>query len=296
MADHYQLTVNLPFTGLGLSENSSQTTVGNNPGANVSMMESTLNILNSNFSSSTSNSILSSNTPSLSLNQDSHDIWKQLIPSAAALISNSATAAVSTVSSTLFPKEHHDYSESRNISALEIPPDENSSVFMEHHIASSSGSRLSSTLSVHSGSPNSVFINSISTIATSTGGYWDSVFNASEETVSPTTEDFDFDFTPEDELRVSLGVAILLCVAYGLVFLIGMIGNLFVLAVVFRTPRMRFVFAATYFFTSTPTNFFIANLAVADLLVVLFCLPATLCANIFSDTNAIDNPHNADLQ
>ncbi|CAL8142351.1 unnamed protein product [Orchesella dallaii] len=272
MTDHYQLTANLSFTGLRLAENISETEEASSPGVKVSTMDPTFSILNSSsFSSSsfsTSNSILSSDTPSLSSYQDSDDIWKHLIPSAAALISNSATAAVSTVSTSLFPTKQQ---ESFNISGLDIAPDESSSVFMDHNIASSSGSRLSSTLSVHSGAPSSVFINSISTIATSTGGYWDSVLNASEDTVSPTTEDFDFDFTPEDELRVSMGVAILLCVAYGLVFIIGMVGNLFVLAVVFRTPRMR-----------TPTNFFISNLAVADLLVVIFCLPATLNANIFS--------------
>lgn len=60
------------------------------------------------------------------------------------------------------------------------------------------------------------------------------------------------------------------CVAYLLVFAVGLIGNFFVIAVVFRSPRMR-----------TVTNFFIVNLAVADILVIVFCLPATLMSNIF---------------
>lgn len=60
------------------------------------------------------------------------------------------------------------------------------------------------------------------------------------------------------------------CVAYLLVFLVGMIGNCFVIAVVCRSPRMR-----------TVTNFFIVNLAIADILVIVFCLPATLMSNIF---------------
>ncbi|KAJ0178014.1 hypothetical protein K1T71_006887 [Dendrolimus kikuchii] len=60
------------------------------------------------------------------------------------------------------------------------------------------------------------------------------------------------------------------CAAYLLVFIVGLVGNCFVIAVVYRSPRMR-----------TVTNFFIVNLAVADILVIVFCLPATLMSNIF---------------
>lgn len=60
------------------------------------------------------------------------------------------------------------------------------------------------------------------------------------------------------------------CVAYVIVFLVGLIGNSFVIAVVLRSPKMR-----------TTTNFFIVNLAMADILVIVFCLPATLMSNIF---------------
>lgn len=60
------------------------------------------------------------------------------------------------------------------------------------------------------------------------------------------------------------------CVAYVIVFIVGLIGNSFVIAVVLRSPRMR-----------TVTNYFIVNLAVADILVIVFCLPATLMGNIF---------------
>lgn len=70
--------------------------------------------------------------------------------------------------------------------------------------------------------------------------------------------------------RHSLYMTAVYCVAYLLVFAIGLVGNCFVIAVVFRTPRMR-----------TVTNFFIVNLAVADILVIIFCLPATLMSNIF---------------
>lgn len=70
--------------------------------------------------------------------------------------------------------------------------------------------------------------------------------------------------------RHSMPMTAIYCVAYLLVFAVGIVGNFFVIAVVFRSPRMR-----------TVTNFFIVNLAVADILVIIFCLPATLMSNIF---------------
>lgn len=70
--------------------------------------------------------------------------------------------------------------------------------------------------------------------------------------------------------RHSPTMNIVFCIAYSIVFLVGLIGNSFVIAVVLRAPRMR-----------TVTNFFIVNLAIADILVIVFCLPATLLSNIF---------------
>lgn len=75
---------------------------------------------------------------------------------------------------------------------------------------------------------------------------------------------------PEMFYRHSAAMTVVYCVAYILVFAVGLVGNCFVIAVVFRSPRMR-----------TVTNFFIVNLAVADILVIVFCLPATLTSNIF---------------
>lgn len=60
-------------------------------------------------------------------------------------------------------------------------------------------------------------------------------------------------------------------VAYGLVFLAGLIGNGFVIAVIYKDPSMRNV-----------TNYFILNLAVADILVTFLCVPITLLTNIFT--------------
>lgn len=78
------------------------------------------------------------------------------------------------------------------------------------------------------------------------------------------------DSTGELFYRHSMAMTAVYCIAYLIVFAVGIIGNFFVIAVVFRTPRMR-----------TVTNFFIVNLAVADILVIIFCLPATLMSNIF---------------
>ncbi|XP_005091525.1 neuropeptide FF receptor 2-like [Aplysia californica] len=59
--------------------------------------------------------------------------------------------------------------------------------------------------------------------------------------------------------------------AYGLIFLIGVVGNVMVVLVVIITPRMHSV-----------TNLFISNLALADILVAVFCIPMTLLDNIFT--------------
>nr|XP_053654507.1 neuropeptide F receptor-like [Cherax quadricarinatus] len=81
----------------------------------------------------------------------------------------------------------------------------------------------------------------------------------------------DYELSLDDLLyRHSFNTGALLCISYVIVFILGLVGNCFVIAVVFRTPRMR-----------TPTNYFIVNLAFADVLVIVFCLPATLLSNIF---------------
>lgn len=70
--------------------------------------------------------------------------------------------------------------------------------------------------------------------------------------------------------RHSVTLTAIYCIAYVFVVIVGLVGNSFVIAVVLRSPRMR-----------TVTNYFIVNLAVADILVIVFCLPATLMSNIF---------------
>ncbi|XP_049530882.1 neuropeptide SIFamide receptor-like [Anopheles darlingi] len=96
---------------------------------------------------------------------------------------------------------------------------------------------------------------------------WDSLGSSVDGTGNETVGPFE-----EYELfyRHSYTMTAVYCVAYFIVFIVGLVGNSFVIAVVFRAPRMR-----------TVTNFFIVNLAVADVLVIVFCLPATLMSNIF---------------
>ncbi len=63
---------------------------------------------------------------------------------------------------------------------------------------------------------------------------------------------------------------ILLSVAYILVFLLGVTNNSLIVSVIYRNPTLR-----------TVTNYFLANLAVADILVCIVVLPMTLLSNIF---------------
>jgi hypothetical protein len=57
----------------------------------------------------------------------------------------------------------------------------------------------------------------------------------------------------------------LLIACHGLVFVAGLVGNVLVCAAVVRNPGMR-----------TVTNYFIVNLAVADFMVLVFCLPPSV--------------------
>ena len=79
-----------------------------------------------------------------------------------------------------------------------------------------------------------------------------------------------FAWSPDLMMRHSPGISSIYCLAYFLVFVLGIIGNSCVVAVVVRSPRMR-----------TVTNYFIVNLALADILVLTFCLPGTLLSNLF---------------
>jgi len=70
--------------------------------------------------------------------------------------------------------------------------------------------------------------------------------------------------------RHAFPLTLFLGIVYGIIFTVGLVGNTLVVFVVIRSPRFR----------SSVTYLFIVNLAVADLLVILFCLPPTLVSNI----------------
>ena len=79
--------------------------------------------------------------------------------------------------------------------------------------------------------------------------------------------DMKIDFTA---FRYEILFVIVFITAYAAVFVLGFIGNFFVISVVLRTPSMH-----------SATNFFIVNLALADMLVIVFCVPGTLLNNIY---------------
>ncbi|XP_036413700.1 neuropeptide Y receptor Y2, like [Colossoma macropomum] len=69
-----------------------------------------------------------------------------------------------------------------------------------------------------------------------------------------------------------LGVQVILILAYSTIILLGVVGNSLVIYVVCKFKTLR-----------TVTNFFIANLAVADLLVNTLCLPFTLAYTLLGE-------------
>ncbi|KAM6984863.1 neuropeptide FF receptor 1 like 3 [Aplochiton taeniatus] len=69
----------------------------------------------------------------------------------------------------------------------------------------------------------------------------------------------------------SLVIAVSFTIAYLFIFLLCMVGNTLVCAIVVRNRHMR-----------TITNLFIFNLAISDLLVGIFCIPTTLVDNLIT--------------
>ena len=108
-----------------------------------------------------------------------------------------------------------------------------------------------------------------------TGGFL--VGNASstwsEETTHATngTGLSDFENTYYPSIRQPVHMIVIYSLAYSIVFLVGLVGNALVVVVVYRNIRMHNV-----------TNYFIVNLAIADVLVCVLCLPITLLTNLYS--------------
>ena len=72
-------------------------------------------------------------------------------------------------------------------------------------------------------------------------------------------------FAREDELgiyEIPNSLVIILSFLYGIIILTALLGNLLVIYVVIVSPRMR-----------TVTNFYIANLAFADVTIAMFAFP-----------------------
>lgn len=80
-------------------------------------------------------------------------------------------------------------------------------------------------------------------------------------------------------LRHSITWTIAYLIAYLIVFMIGLIGNLSVLWIIYGLKKQKNTSGSV---SSNKVFYrFVGNLALADLLVVLFCLPPTLIGNIF---------------
>ncbi|XP_029294252.1 neuropeptide Y receptor type 2 [Cottoperca gobio] len=75
-----------------------------------------------------------------------------------------------------------------------------------------------------------------------------------------------------DDSTQLVGVQVILILAYSVIILFGVIGNSLVIYVVYMFKNLQ-----------TVTNFFIVNLAVADLLVNTLCLPFTLVYTLYGE-------------
>lgn len=72
-------------------------------------------------------------------------------------------------------------------------------------------------------------------------------------------------------LKQPLYMIIIYSFAYAVVFLTSVIGNTMVTSVVIKKRSMHSV-----------TNYFLVNLAVADILVTVFCVPVNLMINLYN--------------
>ncbi|XP_060601629.1 neuropeptide SIFamide receptor-like [Ruditapes philippinarum] len=88
-----------------------------------------------------------------------------------------------------------------------------------------------------------------------------------EQNVSGGTADQEY----YDLLRHPIYMVIIYSLAYTTIMIFAIVGNVMVVAVVVRNQSMH-----------TVTNYFIVNLAIADIMVALICLPMTLLSNIYT--------------
>jgi hypothetical protein len=74
-----------------------------------------------------------------------------------------------------------------------------------------------------------------------------------------------------DIIRQPFGLVIVYTVFYAFVFVLGLIGNVFVVLAVLLHKTLR-----------SATDYMISSLALADLLIIVFCLPTTLLNNLLT--------------
>ncbi|KAI6177552.1 G-PROTEIN-RECEP-F1-2 domain-containing protein [Aphelenchoides bicaudatus] len=75
-----------------------------------------------------------------------------------------------------------------------------------------------------------------------------------------------------DMVRQPWGLVIVYTVFYSFVFVLGLIGNVFVVLAVLLNTTLR-----------STTDYMISSLALADLLIIVFCLPTTLLNNLLTE-------------
>ncbi|EYB83422.1 hypothetical protein Y032_0336g2893 [Ancylostoma ceylanicum] len=80
------------------------------------------------------------------------------------------------------------------------------------------------------------------------------------------------EYEPLPFFRQEMYMVILQSVFYGGVFLTGFLGNVFVVLAVVSQSQLR-----------STTDYLISSLAMADLLIIIFCLPTTLLNNILTE-------------
>ncbi|KAL4216733.1 hypothetical protein ACF0H5_024456 [Mactra antiquata] len=97
------------------------------------------------------------------------------------------------------------------------------------------------------------------------------------ETRSNTSRDFDYIYEYllsldlNSNIYLDLGTLnIVLIILYGLIFITGLFGNTFVIFVIVKFKSMR-----------TLTNYFLVNLAIGDIFVLLICIPITLGRSVY---------------
>lgn len=99
-------------------------------------------------------------------------------------------------------------------------------------------------------------------------------FDGTDYMIFPNQTDTNYtmeEYEPLPAIRQPVHMIFIYSIAFGIVFLFALFGNIVVVVLVTRTRRLH-----------TLTNFFIVNLAVADILVAVFCVPITLLDNLFN--------------